>query len=232
VFRKTSNFQLSLCLNLIVITGLVSSHFHTGVEGHASVKPLKADVTGTEEQLYCKNQSDLFTVYIRTKLTVANTSSKRIIMARTLSPAARVRVSMTPQDAHEGRFVYNPNPYEVKNRNPKSANLGATPDANIFITLDPGEKYETAIWAGVLADLSTKQVSEHPAMTSGSFRMQVFVRTWPYEVLDPAEFERAKSKWSDVGELLNEVIPSNDYPISLPNSPLAPSCEKFKAPGP
>jgi hypothetical protein len=191
----------------------------------------EVQVTSEEEMRYCSNQSELFTVYFKLKLTVINKSPKRLIFGRTLSPIARVRIAASLRDAEMRNVLYNPSEFEVSNQKPRHLHLGATPDSKVFVVLNPGQKYEVAVWAGLLADLSKKQISEQaPAMTSGSFVTQVFVRTWPYEAGGNVEIENARNKWSSLGDLLTETIPSNFYPISLPYSQSAPPCDKFKAP--
>jgi hypothetical protein len=194
------------------------------------VSPLKVEITGISEQHYCKNETDLFTVYLKTQLIIANPSAQATILPKTLSPALRARVSMSLEDAERRKFVYDPSPYEVSKEGAKSPRFGAAPDPAIFTILRPGAKYATSIWVGMLADLSAKQNSQQPGMTSGDFVVQVFVRTWPYSSLSQTEFENVKSNWSREGEVLNQIISSNFYPLSLPTSPVAPSCDKFKAP--
>lgn len=195
------------------------------------VRPkIEIKITGLEEQRYCENQADLFTVYLKLKLGVTNLSDKPVIISKSLSPVERVRVAVSLEEAESGKFVYNPVAFEVSSRKPKPIHIGATPNQEMFIVLKPGQKYEGVIWTGVLADLSKKLVLDRPGMTSGPFVVQVSVRTWPYGTVDPSSFETAQNRWKNIGDLLNDVVASNFFPINLPISPRSTPCEKFEAP--
>jgi hypothetical protein len=224
-----------LCLFCLISTVILfAGHEEPKVlepSGQSAVRNLEVEVTGLGEQRSCKSQPNLYVVYIETNIRIRNLSNRAVILSRVLSPALRARISLSAIEADKGKFVYNPIPDEVTAQIPESPHFGSAPDPASFVVLAPGREYETATWAGVLADLDAQQLPQRPAMTSGNFVMQVFVRTWPYENLGLETFEKIKNRWSATGNLLDEVdSSSNFYPVFFPHSPVSPPCDKFKAP--
>jgi hypothetical protein len=191
---------------------------------------LEARIISFGEQQYCKNQPDLFTVYVQTKLQFTNISSRPVVLARRIPPAVRERVSVSHEEADRNSFVYSPDPHEVSGHPLPTVKVGNKPDPARFVTISPGSVYETLVWAGLIADLDVSQEREHPGMTAGDFVMQIFVRTWPYTGLKRIDVEKIALRWRQYGDLFTTTIPTDFFPFTVPKDPVAPTCDGFKPP--
>lgn len=178
-----------------------------------------------EGQQYCQNDPHLYTVYLKVHLTVTNRSTVPIIIARKVKIPA-VQVSKTAEDAIGGKFVYNPDPYEISARPQKPIKFGSTPDPDRFVILGPTEKYELDEWTGVLADLSGSKVDES-GIFSGKYVARAVVNTWPYPNNPTAATVEA---WRRFGQLTDGIMKSDFFPVDFPAAQTATNCGSFPTP--
>ena len=192
--------------------------------------PAKSDqeITATAEvaeQQYCENYPDAVTVFMKLRVRFANHSHKSIILAKSLEPPSRVRASSSWENARRGVFEYEPNVFKVSSTPPVPSRLGEKPDPNRFVTLNPGDAYETIIWSGLIVDPRKPEVPG--GIGTGQHVMQVFVDTWPYDDVEP---EKLAAKWQARGQLVFGQILTNLFPFSIPVRLKAPSCQHFTLP--
>jgi hypothetical protein len=178
-----------------------------------------------EEQQYCQNDPQTYTVYLKLHLVLVNKSGGPIILARKIKIPA-VQVSKTTEDAKASKFVYNPDPYEISTLPQTPLKFGSKPAPDQFATLSPGDKYEVAEWTGVLADLSGSD-GDGSSILSGKYVARAVINTWPYPNKPIAATIEA---WSRFGRVTNGIITTDFFPVDFPVVRSAPDCRSFRAP--
>ena len=130
---------------LVLSTPLLLVQTKPGNLDAAQVLEARATI---DSMKYCQGDPHTFTVYLKLRLVLLNRSSSPVIISRMVKIPA-IRVSKTAQDATAGKFLYDPAAYEISVAPLKAAKFGPKPNPDIFVVLNPGEKYEVSEWSGV-----------------------------------------------------------------------------------
>ena len=178
------------------------------------------------DQKVCKNQANLFTVYVKLRVSLVNRSTRNLIIPRDLPAPYKLRISTSRANADKGLFIYDPDPYFVSSAKNKEPQFNAEPNKDTFIILEPGRERNYFLWAGFL-DNGLK--TGGAGVGTGMYYAQAIVATWPYE-MEENRLNAIARKWSRVGIIPARTMTTNVFELSIPNNLHGPTCRGFQAP--
>jgi hypothetical protein len=135
-----------------------------------------------------------------------NAGTLPLILYRHSSVVSRYTVSRTREGALAKKFIRDVSPLVMPIV--PSPRTGETPDASLFVTLQPNESYvtETEVFLDLKAD------DEDQELRAGDYFLQVRVRTW----YDPSELAMSqRKKWRPLGYLWSGAVTSSPMPFSI-----------------
>jgi hypothetical protein len=178
-------------------------------------QPVKAvpELVGTR---YCYGDAEVFSVWLKLRVTYINQSERTIILDKGIGKAwYSEKVARTFEDLAAGKYEYNPNIdwfFTGKDKMPDKPKADS-PGAD-FVILPPRHTFENEINTGVVAQY------ENPKDFAGSIRsgahvFQMDLSAWSH----PGEESEFAKSWRKFGDLVTGVIKTEPLEIRIPSDP-------------
>lgn len=197
------------------------AHVLIGTAGSGQSVRLTAELG---DQKYCAGDAAVFSVIMELRVRVENVSDSRVILSRALANPLQGRVASTEEEARAGEFLYtfSGSKFFGESVDPE---FDERPDPERFVTLQPGEAYETRVESGVLVHRRGASEPLSGTIAAGTRGvLQVDVPLWPYQTMPEEEIRRLRLRWQKQGELATTLVKSNWIAFEVPESVTVDEC--------
>jgi hypothetical protein len=165
-------------------------------------QPVRAvtELVGTR---YCYSDAEVFSVWLKLRVTYINQSEKTLILDKEIGKAwYSEKVARTFKDLSAGKYEYNPNIdwfFSDKDKTPDKPKADS-PSAD-FVILSPGQTFESEINTGVVAQYENRK-DFAGSVRSGAHVFQMDLSAWSH----PGEASEFAKSWRKFGDLVTGVI--------------------------
>jgi hypothetical protein len=180
------------------------------------------------EESYCRTDSQSFEVHIKLKLEFSNSSNRNVILARAIQNPVIVRLAKSRFAAQAGAWEKNSNPDFVPGKLPAAPHFGGSPDPKVFVTLAPGQTYDTTVESHVVGEFDPLLASREGGVApNGNYVFDVGIATWPYRwpyFSSRVNAEELRNRWQARGTLATDFVYSDLVALSIPMQFDDPQC--------
>lgn len=177
-------------------------------------QPLKA-VAELISQRYCSGDAEVFSVWLRLRVTYTNQTDKVLILDKEIGKAwYGVRVARSVEDLNAGKYEYNPNIdwfFTDKDSLPKNPSLISA--GTDFAILAPGQSFESRIDTSVAVQYESEKAVVG-TIRPGTHVLEMQLSAWNRAGL-PSEFEKSWKK----GRIVTGLIKTEPIELRVPTNP-------------